>query len=95
MKNRHIVDELGDLREQKKALEKREKQLRQEIVEQMDGQGGDSLGGDQYIVRRKMVTRRGAVDTKRMMIEKSIDPDDYRKPDTQTMQLDIEERAYG
>ncbi len=88
--NRHVVDQLADTREQIKELRKAEAACVSQISELMGD--NDSLGGNQYIAKQKMHTRKGSVDIVRMEAD-GIDVDAYRKPDTVVFQIRTEERA--
>lgn len=88
--NRHIVDQLADVRAQKKVLEAREDELKAEISKQMGG--ADSLGGDQFIALQKVSTRKGAIDQKAMEVA-GIDVAKYRKADVPVYQIVVEPRV--
>ena len=88
--NRHIVDQLADVRAQIKDLEEREKTLKEAVSREMGGR--DSLGGDEFIALQRMSERKGAIDAKAM--EKAgIDPDKFRKPATIVYQIVVERRV--
>lgn len=87
--NRHIVDQLADVRAQIKELQGREADLKDAISAEMGER--DSLGGDEYIALQKLTTRKGAIDTKAMEAA-GIDPDRFRKPDIAVYSLVIERR---
>lgn len=89
-RNRHIVDELADIRAQKKELEKREDELKAAISEAMGSR--DSLGGDQFIALQKVSSRKGAIDTKAMHAA-GLNPDDFRKPDVTVYSIVVEPRV--
>lgn len=65
--NRHPVDRLGEVREQIKALQATEKELRQAIAEMMGD--ADSLGGDEFIARQRVSERKGSLDEKVLIAE--------------------------
>lgn len=88
--NRHIVDQLADVRAQKKELEAREDELKVAISAAMGS--ADSLGGDQFIALQKVSERKGAIDTKAME-RAGIDPDAYRKPAVTVYQIVVEPRV--
>lgn len=76
--NRHIVDQLADVRAEIKVLETRETDLKAKISAAMGG--SNSLGGDEFIALQKLSTRKGGIDDKAMKAA-GIDVDKYRKPD--------------
>jgi len=88
--NRHVVDRLADIRAAIKALKKDEAICVSQISEQMGD--GDSLGGDQYIARQIISTRKGSIDTGRLEAD-GIDVDVYRKPETVVYSLRLEARV--
>lgn len=90
MGNRHIVDQLSDIRAQIKELKKDEAACVSKISQQMGD--GDSLGGDQFIARQIISTRKGSVDTARLAAD-GIDVDAYRKPETIAYSLRLEARV--
>ena len=75
-KNRHVVDDLADLRFQRKELEERETQLRARVIEEMGT--CDTLQGDQFVAHREQQRMRGAIDPARLR-KAGIDPARYRK----------------
>lgn len=87
--NRHIVDQLADVRAHIKELQGKEAELKDAISALMGGR--DSLGGDEYIALQRLTTRKGAIDTKAMEAA-GIDPDRFRKPDVAVYSLVIERR---
>lgn len=88
--NRHIVDQLADVRAQIKELSAVESELKAKVSSQMGD--ADSLGGDEHIASQSLSTRRGAIDDKRMKAD-GIDVDAYRKPDTTVLTIRIERRV--
>lgn len=88
--NRHIVDQLADIRAQMKELKAREDELKAEISEKMGS--ADSLGGDEFIAFQKVSQRKGAIDQKSLEAA-GINVDDHRKPDTSVYTLTVERRA--
>jgi len=54
--NRHIVDQLAEVRAQIKALEAREAELKTQISTAMGS--ANSLGGDEFIALQKLSTTR-------------------------------------
>lgn len=91
-KNRHLVDELADVRFQRKALEERETQLRARVLEEM----GDcqTLIGDQFVAYRETQRMRGAIDPARLR-KAGIDPVRYRKRGTTFQRIITEPRCSG
>ena len=87
--NRHIVDQLADVRAQIKELEARETDLKTQISAAMGG--SNSLGGDEFLALQKLSTRKGGIDDK-AMIAAGIDVAKYRKPDVTVFSLTIERR---
>lgn len=90
MSNRHPVDQLGDVREQIKALQERETELKEQVSAMMGA--ADSLGGGEWIARQTRTTRKGAIDAK--ALEKAgLDPDRFRKPDSDVKTIRCERRV--
>lgn len=78
-RNRHPVDELGDVRESLKSLEAREKELKEEVGRLMGTK--DSLGGDNFIARQSISERKGALDEKVIAAKLGVENlDAFRKP---------------
>ena len=90
MRNRHIVDQLADVRAQIKELKQREGDLKDQISAAMGK--SDSLGGDQFMALQKVSTRKGAIDTAKLQ-KAGIDVDAYRKADTTVYQIVVEPRV--
>ena len=88
--NRHIVDQLADVRADIRALEEKEAKLKDAISVLMGG--ADSLGGEEFIARQKLSTRKGALDQKAMEAD-GIDVAAYRKPDITVYSLVVERRV--
>lgn len=88
--NRHIVDQLADVRAQIKDLEGREADLKKQISAKMGA--ADSLGGDEFIALQTLSTRKGGLDDKAMLAA-GIDVDRYRRPDITVFSLRVERRA--
>lgn len=88
--NRHIVDQLADVRAKIKELETVENALKAKVSKEMGDR--DSLGGDEYIAQQTLTTRAGSIDTK--ALEKAgINVDAYRKPETVVMTLRVVKRV--
>lgn len=87
--NRHVVDQLADVRAQIKALETREADLKTQVSKQMGS--ADSLGGDEFIALQVLSTRKGGIDDKKLAAA-GINIDDYRKPDVTVLSIRIERR---
>lgn len=88
--NRHIVDQLADVRAQIKMLQESEKDLKDAICDAMGH--ADSLGGDEWIALQRISERKGAIDTK--ALEKAgIDVEAFRKPPTVVYQIVTERRV--
>lgn len=92
--NRHIVDQLADVRAQIKALEVREDELKAEISKVMGA--ADSLGGDEYIASQKASSRKGSLDPVKLQGALKISQHDldrvYRKPDSAVVSIVLERR---
>jgi hypothetical protein len=88
--NRHIVDQLADVRAKIKDLESVEKDLRERVRTAMGS--GDSLGGDEFIARQTLSTCKGSVDNKAVKAA-GIDLDKFRKADTVVYALRLERRV--
>lgn len=89
--NRHIVDQLADIRAEIKALEKREGELKQQVSALM-GPAADSLGGDEFIAHQRLTTRAGGLDGEAMKAA-GIDIGRYRKPDTTVLTITTTRRV--
>lgn len=87
--NRHPVDQLADIRETIKHLKEREDELRLEISVMMGE--CDTLGGDEYIAKQTLSTRKGGIDDAAMK-RYGINPDKYRKKDTTVFSIKCERR---
>lgn len=87
MSNRHIVDELAEVRAQIKALADRETALKAEISAAMGT--GDLLIGDDYAAVQKITSRKGAVDTA-AMAKAGIDVEAYRRADVTVLSIVVE-----
>lgn len=88
--NRHPVDQLATVRATIKALEARESELKEQISAMMGA--ADSLGGDEFIARQKLQTRKGALDEKKLEA-KLGDLAAYRKKDSTYIVLNVEARV--
>lgn len=88
--NRHPVDRLADVGAQIKTLEDLEKSLKDEVSRLM-GQA-DSLGGDEFIARQTVSTRKGGIDDKAAKVA-GVDLDQFRKADVTVYTLRVERRA--
>lgn len=90
MRNRHIVDQLADVRAQIKELKGIEDDLKAQISSAMGK--SDSLGGDEHLAYQTLSTRKGAIDAK--ALEKAgVDVEKYRKPDTVVQTIRVERRV--
>lgn len=88
--NRHIVDQLGQVRNTIKILKEREDDLKKQVGVMMGK--SDSLGGDEWIARQSISSRKGSIDAKAM--EKAgIDVEQFRKPDSIVITIRTEQRA--
>ena len=88
--NRHIVDQLADIREAIKELTEKEKVLKNQISGMM---GEDnSLGGDEYIARQIVSLRLGSIDVEALECA-GIEVDKYRKPSSATYTIRLERRV--
>lgn len=88
--NRHPVDQLANIRATIKTLQEREAELKEEIGQLMGD--SDSLGGDEFIARQELRSRKGGLDEKRLAA-KFGDLAPYRKPDSTYIVLSVEPRA--
>ena len=88
LSNRHPVDQLADIRAQKKALEEREAELK-EVVSGLMG-SADSLGGDEFIAMQTVTTRKGGIDEAALKKLGVVVP---RKPDVIVYSIRTERRA--
>lgn len=88
--NRHIVDQLADVRAEMKTLKAREDELKDAVSKAMGN--ADSLGGDQFIALQKVSERKGSIDQKAMEAA-GVDPERFRKPAVTVYQIVVEPRA--
>lgn len=88
--NRHIVDQLADVRAEIKALKAREDDLKDQISTAMGA--SDSLGGDQFIALQKVSTRKGSIDAAALK-KAGVDADKFRKADVTVYQILVEPRV--
>lgn len=88
--NRHIVDQLADVRAKMKELKAHEDDLKSRISAAMGD--NDVLGGDQFVALQKITTRKGAIDTA-AMAKAGIDIERYRKGGVSVYQLVVEPRV--
>jgi len=88
--NRHPVDQLANIRATIKAMQDRETELKEEIGQLMGA--ADSLGGDEFIAKQTLASRKGGLDEKKLAA-KLGDLAPYRKPDTTYITLKVEPRA--
>ena len=89
-RNRHIVDQLADVRAEIKTLQAKEDELKSAISTAMADR--DSLGGDEFIAMQKVSERKGSIDAAAMKKD-GIDVDKYRKPAVTVYQILVEPRA--
>lgn len=87
--NRHIVDQLADIREAIKDLQEQEKVIKDQISGQMGE--ADSLGGDEYIAKQIVVLRSGSIDAEALK-SAGIEVDKYRKKDIASYSIRLERR---
>lgn len=87
--NRHIVDQLADVRDQIKELEERESDLKSQVKEAMGARA--SLAGSDYIASLSISERAGALDAAKL--EKALGSlAGYRKAPTRVETLRLERR---
>jgi|GEM_PF-3404178 len=87
--NRHIVDKLADVRDQIAYLKGVEETLKEQVSRLMGSRM--SLGGDEYIATKIIAWRKGAIDAKLLEAD-GIDIEKYRKAQSSSMSIRIEER---
>lgn len=92
MSNRHPVDQLGDIREQIKALGDVEKALKEQVSALMGE--ADSLGGAEWIASQSISERKGGVDEKKATAA-GVNLDAFRKPPTPVVTIKTTRRAEG
>lgn len=88
-RNRHIVDQLADIRAQIKDLQAREVEIKEAVSASMGA--ADSLGGDQFIALQKVSSRKRSIDAAALK-KAGIDADKFRKPDVTVYQILVEPR---
>lgn len=88
--NRHIVDQLADIRDVIKSLQIKEADLKDEVAKQMGK--NDSLGGNEFIAYQTVNTRKGGIDEAEL---KRRGVDIPRKPETVVYSLRLQRRAMG
>lgn len=89
-RNRHIVDQLADIRAEIKALQETEKVLKAAISKKMGD--SDTLGGDQFIAIQTLTERAGSIDAKAMK-KAGIDVARFRKEPTVVQTIRVEPRV--
>lgn len=87
--NRHCVDQLADIRAKIKELKEQEKEIASEVSIQMGKY--TSLGGDEWIAKQSVHSRKGSIDTAAMEAD-GIDIEAYRKPDTSVYSIRLDRR---
>jgi hypothetical protein len=75
--NRHPVDELGDIRAERAALEAREARARTQVKNLMEA--GGRLSGDEYVAEWEVRYRKGQIDPAALR-RAGLKPDKFRKP---------------
>lgn len=85
--NRHIVDQLADVRAQSKELAEREALLKEQILKAFGKK--DILRGDEFVAFRSTSVRKGNLDEQALRA-KGIDPDRYRKPELTIVGIRLE-----
>ncbi len=88
--NRHIVDQLADVRATIKELQDREEALKKAVSAEMGER--DSLGGNEYIAKQVLTKRAGTIDTKAAEAA-GIDLSAFRKPETIVYSIRCERRV--
>lgn len=88
--NRHIVDQLADVRAEIKTLQDREKVLKAAVSKRMGE--ADTLGGDEFIAIQTLTERAGSIDAKAME-RAGIDPARFRKPAIVVQTIRVERRV--
>jgi hypothetical protein len=88
--NRHIVDQLADVRAKIKELQDAEKVLKDQVSAAMGS--GDSLGGDEFIAWQTISERKGSLDEKALKAA-GIDAEKFRKAPVAVVTLRVERRA--
>lgn len=88
--NHHVVDRLAMLRQHIRAAQDLEKSLKDEVAQLMGS--ADSLGGDEFIARQKVTTRKGPFDEKRLAEVLGDMVERYRKPETTVYRIDTVQR---
>lgn len=90
--NRHLVDQLADVRFRRKALEEQEAELRARVLKQMGN--GDELCGDEFIAYREAQRQRGVIDATKLR-RAGVDPDRFRKRGVTFVKVVTEPRFTG
>lgn len=94
--NRHIVDQLADVRAEIKVLETREKSLKDQVGKEMGK--SDSLGGDEHIAKQSVSVRKGSIDAEKLqdffdLLGRGDSVDDFRKADSIVVTIRVEKRV--
>lgn len=90
--NRHIVDQLADVRAKIKALQEHEKDLKEEVGRQMGA--ADSLGGDEFIASQAISERKGSIDEAKVARKLGVENlDAFRKAPSTVVTIRVESRA--
>jgi hypothetical protein len=88
--NRHIVDQLADVRAQIKALQEIEAALKPQVAEIIDR--ADVASGDDFIATHQMAERKGSLNEKAMRAA-GIDVDSFRGPSTVVISIRLAPRT--
>lgn len=91
-RNRHIVDQLADLRFRRKSLEEEEAKLRFRVLTAMGE--NDELVGDEFVAFRENLRMPGAIDPAKLRAA-GINPERYRKRGYDIRKVVIEPRFVG
>jgi len=87
--NRHIVDQLADVRDQIAYLKGVESELKETVSRLMGSR--TALSGDEYIATKIISWRKGAIDSKLLEAD-GIDVEKYRKAQSSLTSIRLEER---
>lgn len=89
--NRHIVDQLADVRAEIRELQAKESGLKEAVGHMMGS--ADSLGGDEFIASQAISERKGSLDEKAIAKALGVDNlDQFRKPATPVVTIRVERR---
>lgn len=89
--NRHVVDQLADVRDQLKAAGEREKELKAQVEKMLARK--DSVRGDEFVAFPVPSHRKGGLDEVAMVAD-GINVEKYRKPGIDILSIRLTARKH-